>query len=114
MIKQETLKEFFEYLEYIDSNYEKLTIKENISKEEKILSNLACLIEEVGEVSTEVRKMTKLSFSQKKVDSFKKENLEDELIDVLITNLLLAKACWIKNLDEAITRKIKKNNDRGY
>jgi hypothetical protein len=37
--------------------------------------------------------MTKLSFSQKKVNSFKKEDLEDEIIDVLITNLLLAKAC---------------------
>jgi len=58
--------------------------------------------------------MTKMSFNQKKVDSFKKEDLEDELIDVLITNLLLSKACWIENLDEAIKRKIKKNNDRGY
>jgi NTP pyrophosphatase (non-canonical NTP hydrolase) len=42
------------------------------------------------------------------------QDLEDEIVDVLITNLLLAKSCWIKNLDEAILRKIKKNNDRGY
>jgi hypothetical protein len=47
MIKQETLKDFFEYLNYIDLNYEKLTIKENLSKEEKIMANLACLTEEV-------------------------------------------------------------------
>ncbi|MDQ7022913.1 MAG: hypothetical protein Q9M97_05270 [Candidatus Gracilibacteria bacterium] len=52
--------------------------------------------------------MTKMSFNQKKVDSFKKEDLEDEIIDVLITNLLLAKSCGISNLDEAISRKIKK------
>ena len=114
MIKKETLKDLFEYLNYIDLDYEKLTIKENISQEEKIMWNLACLTEEVWEVSTEIRKMTKLSFSQKKINSFKKEDLEDEIIDVLITNLLLAKACWIEKLDEAIPRKIKKNNDRGY
>jgi hypothetical protein len=33
-----------------------------------------------------------MSFSQKKVDSFYKKDLEDELIDVLITNFLLAKS----------------------
>ena len=114
MIKQETLKDFFEYLNYINLNYENLTIKTNLSKEENIMANLACLTEEVWEVSTEIRKMTKLSFSQKKIDSFKKEDLEDEIIDVLITNLLLAKACWIENLDKAVSRKIKKNNDRWY
>jgi hypothetical protein len=47
MITKETLKELFEYLEEIDSNYEKLTIKKDISKTEKILSNLSCLTEEV-------------------------------------------------------------------
>jgi len=106
MIKQETLKDFFEYLNYINLNYENLTIKTNLSKEENIMANLACLTEEVWEVSTEI--------SQKKIDSFKKEDLEDEIIDVLITNLLLAKACWIENLDKAVSRKIKKNNDRWY
>jgi len=114
MIRHETLKDFFKYLGYIDSNYEKLTIKNNPSKEEKIMAIFACLSEEVWEVSSEIKKMTKMSFNQKKIDSFKKEDLENEIIDVLITNLLLAKACWIENLDEAIVRKIKKNNDRGY
>lgn len=114
MVKQETLKEFFKYLDYIDSNFEKLVIKKDVTKTEKILENLWCLAEEVWEVGSEVRKMTKMSFNQKKVDSFKIQDLEDEIVDVLITNLLLAKACWIENLDEAIARKIKKNNDRGY
>ena len=114
MIKQEILNDLFKYSNYIDSDYEKLIVKKNSTKEEKILTNLACLTEEVGEVATEVRKMTKMSFNQKKVDSFEIQDLEDEIVDVLITNLLLAKSCWIKNLDEAILRKIKKNNDRGY
>jgi len=114
MIEKETLEQLFNYLEDIDSNYEKLTVKKDISKTDKIFSNLSCLIEEVWEVSSEVRKLTKMSFNQKKVDSFDKKNLEDELIDVLITNLLLAKAVWITSLDEAIKRKIKKNNDRWY
>jgi len=48
--------------------------------------------EEVGELATEIRKYTQYSFSQKKCDSFKKEDLEEELVDVLITTLLLAKA----------------------
>jgi hypothetical protein len=33
-----------------------------------------------------------MSFSEKKVNAFEKKDLEDELIDVLITNLLLAKS----------------------
>jgi hypothetical protein len=47
MIKTETLKILFEYLEEINSNYENLTIKKNISETEKILANLSCLTEEV-------------------------------------------------------------------
>jgi NTP pyrophosphatase (non-canonical NTP hydrolase) len=93
MINKETLNNFFKYLDYIDSDYEKLIVKKNSTKEEQILTNLACLTEEVGEVATEVRKMTKMSFNQKKVDSFKMQDLEDEIVDVLITNLLLAKSC---------------------
>jgi len=114
MIANNILKDLFKYLDYIDSNFDNLIIKKDVTKTEKILENLWCLTEEVWEVSDEVRKLTKMSFNQKKVDSFKIEDLEDELVDVLITNLLLAKACWIKNLDKSIKRKIKKNNDRWY
>ena len=114
MIKQEILKDFFEYLDFLYLNYNKLTVKNNITKEEKILTNLACLIEEVWEVASEVRKMTKLSFSKEKIKSFKIQDLEDEIVDVLITNLYLAKICWIEELNKDIIRKIKKNNDRWY
>ena len=114
MISTKTLSHLFEYLDFIDTNSKDLTIKRDVTETENILGSLACLTEEVWEVSDAIRKMTKFSFNQKKVDAFKIEDLEDELVDVLIVNLLLAKSCWIDNLDEAIRRKIKKNNDRGY
>ena len=114
MIKQETLKKMFEYLENIDNNYEKLIIKKDITETEKQLNILWSLTEEVWELSSDLRKSLKLSFNKNKVENFEFKNLEEEIIDVLLSTLFLAKAVWIKNLDEAIIRKIKKNNDRGY
>ena len=58
--------------------------------------------------------MTKCSFSQKKVDTFKIANLEDEASDVLITLLLLLKSTGVESLDESLARKIEKNKVRGY
>lgn len=114
MINLETLNHLLTYINHIDENYEKLTIKKPLSKEEHILACLSCLIEETWETSAEIRKKLKLSFNQKKVDNFKNTDLEDELVDIFITFLLLCKSLDIKNLDEAIFRKIWKNNDRGY
>lgn len=114
MIKYESLEFLLKYLDFVDESFWKLIIKKDITETEKILENLWCLVEEVWEVSSEVRKMTKMTFNQKKADSFKIENLEDEIVDLLITTLLTAKACWIKDLNLAIERKIKKNNDRWY
>lgn len=114
MISEKILNNFFEYLDYISKNTEKLVVKENLTKEEWILQNLACLTEEVWELSAEIRKLTKMSFNKTKCDNFKFEDLEEEVIDVLTTTFLIAKSVWIDNLDEVIKRKIKKNNDRGY
>ncbi len=114
MISPETLKYLSEYLEHISQNSKQLMVKENPTDEELILGNLSCLIEEVWEVSSEVRKYTKMGFNHKKVENFKKQDLEDEIIDVLISNLLLAKSVGFSDLDEAIKRKIQKNNERGY
>lgn len=114
MISKEILDKLFKYITWNIENMEKLTLKKNLTKEEWILQNLACVIEEVWELSAEVRKMTKMSFSKTKCDNFKFEDLEEEIADVLITTLALAKTVWIDNLDEIIKRKIKKNNDRGY
>ena len=114
MISEKVLVNFSQYINYISENIRGLTIKENLTKEEIILENLACLIEEVWEVSAEIRKLTKLSFNKTKVESFNFNDLEEEIVDVLTTIFTLAKSVWVDNLDEAISRKIKKNNDRGY
>ncbi len=66
MILPETLQYLSEYLEHITQNSKQLMVKENPTDEELILGNLSCLIEEVGEVSNEIKKLTKISFNKKK------------------------------------------------
>jgi len=114
MISTETRKELMAYIENIHESTEQLTVKEKPSDVELILSCMTCLQEECWELATEIRKLTQMSFSKKKVDSFEKEDLEDEFVDVYIVLLLLAKRLWLKNLDQAIARKIDKNKARGY
>lgn len=114
MISKEKLDELFKYISSNIENMEKLTLKKDLTKEEWILQNLACIIEEVWELSAEVRKFTKMSFNKTKCDNFKFEDLEEEIADVLITTFALAKTVWIENLDDIIKRKVKKNNDRWY
>lgn len=114
MISPDKLIVLKKYIADIFSKSKELTVKEWVSDDEMILGNLACLIEEVGELSAEVRKKLKMSFSKKKVDTFNIRNLEDEAIDVFITLWLLLESLWVDDLDEAITRKIKKNDDRWY
>ena len=103
-----------DYLNDIDAKTPELTVKEDPSDTELILGCLACLQEECGELATEVRKLTKMSFSQKKVSQFNPQDLEDEAVDVYIVLNLLLKRLGITNLDEAVQRKIGKNKARGY
>jgi NTP pyrophosphatase (non-canonical NTP hydrolase) len=103
-----------EYIEEIHHLTPSLTVKKPLSQTEHILSALSCLTEEVGELSAEIRKQTKCSFSQKKVDAFSPEDLKDEACDVLITLLLLLKSLDIDDLWQALERKVQKNKDRGY
>lgn len=114
MISPPLLFRLIRYIDDIAHRTPGLTQKTNCTKTEYILTSLACLTEEVGEVATEVRKLTKCSFSQKKCDSFQMTDLEDEVVDVLITTLLLARSVGLDSLDEAIERKIRKNQERGY
>lgn len=102
------------YIQNIYENTATLTIKPNLTKTEQIFTNLSCLTEEVGELAAEIRKMTQCSFSQKKCDAFRMEDLEDEACDVLITLSLLLKSVGVESLDTAIERKIGKNQARGY
>lgn len=103
-----------QYINHIHDQTPELTIKKPLSQTEHTLSALSCLTEEVGELAAEVRKFTKCSFSQKKVDAFRLEDLEDEASDVLITLLLVLKSIGVTSLDEALQRKVQKNKDRGY
>ena len=114
MISPQHWLELMEYIDDIHRRTPELTLKENLTWTEHTLSALSCLTEEVGELASEVRKMTKCSFSQKKVDTFKIANLEDEASDVLITLLLLLKSTGVESLDESLARKIEKNKVRGY
>jgi len=114
MITSEVREQLMSYIKHIDDSTESLTIKDNPTNIELILWCMTCLQEECWELASEIRKLTKMSFSQKKVDGFVKENLEDEFVDVYIVLLLLARRLWIKNLDQAVKRKIWKNKARGY
>ena len=114
MISPQHWLELMEYIDDIHRRTPELTLKEDLTWTEHTLSALSCLTEEVGELASEVRKMTKCSFSQKKVDAFRIEDLEDEASDVLITLLLLLKSTGVESLDDSLIRKIEKNKTRGY
>lgn len=114
MISPETIKHLLDYCTEIASTSDELLVKKDATKEEKIFWSLACLVEECGELTSEVRKKYKMTFSKKKVSEFREENLEDEYVDTLITLFILGKELWLENLDEAVRRKIKKNDERGY
>ena len=114
MISETVWNELMQYIDHIHDKTPELTIKKSLSQTEHTLSALSCLTEEVGELAAEVRKFTKCSFSQRKVDAFCIEDHENEASDVLITLLLLLKSVGIENLDESLIRKVGKNKARGY
>lgn len=85
--------EFNELLRFIEVQDKKLLDhfqRHNIPQGEEGLSRLAKLMEEVGELSSEI-----LAFNgnqrQEKLDIQNDENLSKEIADVIITTLLLAK-----------------------
>ena len=114
MISQKMVQELLDYCADIALKSGILTIKPDVTKEEKVFWSLACVMEECGELATEIRKKYKMTFSKKKADSFREQDLEDEYVDTLITLFILGEELWLENLDEAILRKIKKNDERGY
>lgn len=114
MISPRSYQDLMLYIEHIHRETPNLTVKKPLSETEHILTALSCLTEEVGELSAEIRKLTKCSFSQKKVDAFSPDDLEDEACDVLITLFLLMRSAGIESLDASLKRKIDKNKDRGY
>lgn len=76
----------------------------------EILARTVKLSEEVGELSEAV--LTFIGDQRKeKLNDFKKEHLENEIADVIITSTMIALSTNI-NLDRAITRKLHKINTR--
>jgi len=114
MLSQETLDYIVEYMNEVEPRYAEILEVDKVSHRDKILAQVLTLAEEYWELNDEIKRSLGLSFSKKKRDNFKQENLENEAADVLLSTLMLIKILWIENMDEVIRRKIGKNNNRWY
>ena len=113
-ISEECLRDLLSYVREIAARSPELTVKDAPTECELLLGYLATLTEEVGELSHELRTSLQMSFSEKKVAAFDKENLFLEATDVLLVILLLMERLGVENLDEWVYKKIGKNRERGY
>ena len=101
-----------ELLQFIDKQDKKLirSYEGANDKEKRVLARSVKLAEEVGELCSEA-----LSFNgdqrQKKLDSHNTDSLANEVADVLITTLLLAKTMDV-DIPTALKNKIEKINKR--
>ena len=101
-----------ELLQFIDKQDKKLikSYESTHDKEKRVLARSVKLAEEVGELCNEA-----LSFNgnqrQKKLDSHTTNSLANEVADVLITTLLLAKTMDV-DISTALKNKIEKIEKR--
>lgn len=104
--------DFQELLKFIDTEDERLKKKygEDMDKEKRILARTVKLTEELGELSEAVLSYNSLQ-RKDKLDNYKKEELEGEFADVIITTLLLAKSTDV-DIAKALGGKIKKIEER--
>lgn len=79
---------------------------------ERILSRMCKLTEEVGELSEQVLKSLAMQRKEKMID-VRKEDLEEELVDVLITTFLLSEILEA-DIEIAIENKVNKIKNRNY
>ncbi len=95
--------------DFVDKHYEWLRkIYHLDDKQKEILFRAVKLSEEVGELSQEILSHNSLQL-KRKLDNYKKENLEGEFADVIITTLLLAKAVDV-DIKKALENKIAKSD----
>lgn len=100
-----------ELIKFIDSEDRRLRSHYgNPRREKRILSRAVKLMEENGELASEI--LASLS-DQRKSKLKKSSNFSEELADVIITTLLLAKSCDI-DVKQAIIKKIEKIKKRNY
>jgi NTP pyrophosphatase (non-canonical NTP hydrolase) len=78
--------------------------------EKRILSSAVKLTEELGELCNEVLGHSSLQ-RKDKLDGLDKENLSEEVADVIITTLLLAKVMNV-DVEKALEKKIEEINKR--
>lgn len=104
------LKELHDFVKAEDQRLRDLYPYE--TRKEMIMARMMKITEEVGELSEQVLKSLAFQRKEKMID-VKKEDLDEELVDVLITTLLLAEACEA-DIETAIEKKVEKIKKRLY
>jgi len=104
------LKELHEFVRSEDHRLRDLYPEQ--THKERILSRMCKLTEETGELAEQVLKTLAMQRKEKMID-VKKEDLEEELVDVLITAFLLSEILEV-NIDDAIEKKVNKIKNRNY
>jgi len=105
---------FKQLLQFIDSESKRLKKHKgkDVSQRERVLFRTVKLMEELGEFCNEIMASNGKQ-RDKKLKGYKKENLEGELADVIITTLLVAESLDI-NVEKSLEKKINKIKKRKY
>lgn len=103
------LKDLLQFIKTEDERLIKFRGKSS-SQRERSLSRTVKLMEELGELCNEIVAFNNDQRKEKQIN-YKKENLEEEFADVVITALLLAETLDI-DIESALKEKIKKINKR--
>ena len=99
-----------ELKDFIELESKRLRKQFKVDDEKFALGQNVKLMEEVGELSSEV--LTHLSLQRKrKLENHDKENIQDEFADVIFTTLILAKVMDV-DIENALKNKIEKINKR--
>jgi NTP pyrophosphatase (non-canonical NTP hydrolase) len=105
-----TFQELLEFIDIEDARLRDRYGKNFSTEKEVILAKAVKLSEEVGELSSEV-----LGYNgdqrKEKLDQQTADSLPNELADVVITTLLLAKSLHV-DIQDALAKKIQKINSR--
>ncbi len=113
MISQKILQELLTYVDDLNNRYPEILDKP-VTENEQIMVNALAFSEESWELSDQIVRKLWFVFNKQKQANYKDEDLEEEAADVLICYLMLIRSLWVTDMDEAIKRKILKNNKRGY
>ncbi|HBI97157.1 MAG: hypothetical protein US83_C0007G0055 [Candidatus Falkowbacteria bacterium GW2011_GWC2_38_22] len=104
--------DFKELLQFIDKQDGKLikSYESGHDKEKRVLARAVKLAEETGELCSEALSYNK-NQRQEKLDNHSANSLANEVADVIITTMLLAKTTDV-DIETALKNKIEKINKR--